>query len=55
MPKDFLNCVKNGGKVVTKKIDKDRYMHICYLDGKSYTGEIKYKESSKEKNSKRKK
>ena len=54
MPKDFLNCVKKGGRVVTKKIDKDRYMHICYLDDKSYAGEIKWKESSKEKKTKRK-
>ena len=54
MPKAFLNCVKKGGKIITKKVDKDRYMHICYLDGKAYPGEIKYKESSKEKKAKSK-
>ena len=55
MPESFLKCVREGGKVVTKKIDKDRYMHICYLNGKSYAGEVKWKESSKEKHAKRKK
>lgn len=49
MPKAFLNCVKKGGKVITKKIDKDRYIHICYLDGKSFPGEIKYKSRKPEK------
>ena len=49
MPQGFLNCVKKGGRVVTKKIDDKRYMHICYLDGKSYAGEVLYKKSSKEK------
>ena len=56
MPKAFLNCVKKGGKVITKKVDKDRYMHICYDEkGKAHPGEIKYKESSKEKKAKYKK
>lgn len=53
MPKAFLNCVKKGGKVITKKVGKDRYMHICYLDGKAYPGEVLYKKSSKEKQSER--
>lgn len=44
MPEDFLKCVREGGKVITKKIDKDRYMHICYdKNGKAHPGEIKYK------------
>jgi len=50
----FLNCVKKNGKVITKKIDKNKYMHICYLNGKAYPGEILYKESSKEKKAKSK-
>lgn len=55
MPKDFLYCIKHNGKVITKKIDKDRYMHICYDEnGKAHPGEIKWKESSKEKKAKRK-
>lgn len=44
MPEDFLRCVREGGKVITKKIDEDRYMHICYdKKGKAHPGEIKYK------------
>lgn len=53
MPEAFLKCVRNGGKVITKKIGKDKYMHICYDEkGKAHPGEIKYKESSKEKKTK---
>lgn len=56
MSQAFLKCVRDGGKVITKKIDKNKYMHICYNnEGRSFPGEIKYKESSKEKKSKAKK
>lgn len=42
MPKDFLNCQKGGGKVVTEKLKGNRYRHICYdKKGKRYEGEIK--------------
>ena len=55
MPEAFLKCIRDGGKVITKKIDKDRYMHICYDENeKAHPGEIKWKESSKEKKAKRK-
>ena len=40
MPKDFEDCVKNGGKVKTKKLSKNKYIKICYLNGKSYSGEV---------------
>jgi len=43
MSKEFLSCVADGGKVRTKKIGKRKYMHICFLNGKSYTGEVKTK------------
>ena len=44
MPEDFLKCVREGGKVVTKKIDDKRYIHICYdKKGKAHAGEVKYK------------
>jgi len=39
MPSDFDRCVENGGRVRTKKLSKGRYIHICYLKGKSYAGE----------------
>ena len=47
MPKAFENCVKRGGRVRTKKLSGDRYMHICYLNGKSYPGEVKTKKRRK--------
>lgn len=41
MPKEFNKCVSKGGKVRTKKVGNNSYMHICFLDGKSYAGEVK--------------
>ena len=42
MPKDFMDCVKNKGRVVTKSLKGNKYIKICYgKDGKSYTGEVK--------------
>lgn len=47
MPKAFDKCVRNGGRVITKKMGKEKYIHICYLNGRSYAGEVKKKKSSK--------
>lgn len=41
MPAQFDSCVKNGGKVRTKKLSGGKYIHICYLNGKSYPGYVK--------------
>lgn len=42
MPKDFENCVKNGGKVRTKKLKNGKYINICYdKQGNSFSGEVK--------------
>ena len=41
MPAAFERCVKNGGKVRTKSLGNGKYMHICFLNGKSYSGEVK--------------
>ena len=41
MPKDFNNCVKKGGRVRTIIPKKGTYLHVCYLNGKSYAGEVK--------------
>jgi len=41
MPKGFEKCVKAGGRVRTKKVNTKQYMHICWLGGKSYAGEVK--------------
>jgi hypothetical protein len=45
MPKEFESCVSRGGRVRTKKVGKDKYMRICFIDGKSYAGEVKQKKS----------
>lgn len=45
MPKEFLDCVKNGGKVRTKSLPNDRYIKICYLNGKSFSGEVHSKKN----------
>lgn len=41
MPKGFDMCRSKGGKIITKKINSKQYMHICYLGGKSFSGEVK--------------
>lgn len=43
MPQAFDNCVKSGGKVRTKTFKKNKYMHICFKNDKSYAGEVKKK------------
>ncbi len=43
MPEAFDKCVKRGGRVRTKKLSGGRYINICFLNGKSYAGEIKRK------------
>jgi len=44
MPKAFEACVKNGGRIRTKKLSDGKYIHICFLNGKSYAGEVKKKQ-----------
>ena len=55
MPAAFLKCVKNGGRVRTKKLSGNKYMHICFLNGKSYAGELKTKEKTTKRKYKKKK
>lgn len=43
MPKNFEKCIREGGRVRTKKLSSGRYIHICFKDGKSYAGEVKKK------------
>jgi hypothetical protein len=45
MPEDFEKCVREGGKVITKTLKGDKYIHICYKNGKSYAGEVKAKKT----------
>lgn len=42
MPKSFMDCVKNNKKIVTKELNNNKYVLVCYdKNGKSYTSEIK--------------
>lgn len=45
MPADFLKCVKDGGRVRTIVPKPGRYLRVCYLGGKSYSGEVKHTQS----------
>jgi len=49
MPKEFTNCVKSGGKVVTKNLKNNKFIRICYdKNGNSFAGEVmKRKKKSK--------
>ena len=40
MPAAFENCIDKGGKVRRKTLSDGRYINICYLNGKSYAGEV---------------
>ena len=51
MPAGFERCVANGGRVRTIKPNAGTYIKICYLNGKSYRGEVHHnKDSSASKN-----
>jgi len=41
VPEGFDQCEANGGRIRTKSMGDGQYMHICFLDGKSYPGEMK--------------
>ncbi len=43
MPIEFTNCVKNGGRVRTKSLPNNQYLHICFPKGggPSISGEVK--------------
>jgi len=49
MPKPFLDCVKKGGKISTRKIPDNKYQRLCTLGKKTYAGEIKRKLGTKKK------
>ena len=48
MPIDFEKCRREGGRIRTVKVGKEKYQHICFKDGKSYTGEIKVRKAKGE-------
>ena len=43
MPAEFNHCRANGGSIKTITINKTQYMHVCYLNGKSFPGEVRTK------------
>lgn len=47
MPADFLRCVKKSNHIITKKLSGGKYIKICYLNGKSYAGEVHTKKDAK--------
>lgn len=47
-PAGFNACRKGGGKIRTMTLKGGKYMHICILNGKSYRGEVKMKQSTSE-------
>lgn len=47
MPKEFLDCVKKGGKVRTKKVKGGKMIKVCFIKGKSYKSEVHSATSSK--------
>ena len=47
MPEAFNMCVKQGGKVRTKKMSGSMYMRICLLKGKWFKGEVRKKKVTK--------
>lgn len=47
MPESFDKCVSGGGRVRTKTLSGGRYMRICFLNGKSYAGEVKKRKLEK--------
>lgn len=47
MPIAFTGCVRRGGRVRTKVLSKGRYIHICFIGGKSYAGEVHKKKTKK--------
>ena len=43
MSEGFDKCRSGGGRIRTLSFAGGKYMHICYLNGKSYKGEMKKK------------
>ena len=59
MPEAFLKCVRNGGRVRTISgkskrfgLEKDEYMHVCFLNGEMFLGEKKKKKKGRAANAK---
>ena len=42
MPAGFDKCMRDGGRVRTIVPKKGTYFRVCWINGKSYRGEIKH-------------
>ena len=40
MPAEFDKAIQSGARVRTKKLKGGRYIHLAYLNGKSYASEV---------------
>lgn len=49
MPADFEKCQKSGGRIRTKKLKGDKYMHVCYDKQGSHADYVKKKKKKKKK------
>ena len=47
MPAPFNYCSSHGGKIRTKSLANGGYMRICFLEGKSYPGEVHKKKDAR--------
>lgn len=54
MPKSFDECQSKGGRIRTVSgpnkthgLGKGEYVHFCFLNGKSYRGDVKTKGKEK--------
>ena len=49
MPAAFDKCVKGGGRVRTKKVGQNKYIHVCFPKGggPSEAGEVKTKKKKR--------
>jgi len=47
MPKAFDACVRGGGRVRTITPKSGVYLYVCWLNGKSYRGELHHKRKRK--------
>jgi len=46
MPAKFDACRKAGGKIRTVKPKEGVYIPVCYLNGKSYRGEVHHNQKA---------
>lgn len=47
MPKAFDRCRSGGGKIRTVSMSSKKYKHVCILNGKTVSGEVKKKKITK--------